>query len=76
MYWILFIQMQSCIQVYMSKEEKKLRLTQGAFFSLNYFFIPDQQTKKSMTPAALIDISVLNENGPWFQFKWQHWVIK
>lgn len=46
-------------------EKKKNRLTQGtsflSVFSLHYFFfISGQQTKKSMTPTALIDISMLN----------------
>lgn len=57
------------------RRTKKIRLTQGISFLSFSFFISGQQTKKSMTPAALIDISMLNENGPRFQFKWQHWVM-
>lgn len=59
------------------RRRKKSQTDTRHFFSLSFFFflISGQQTKKSMTPAALIDISVLNENGSWFQFKWQHWVI-
>ena len=57
--------------------EKKSDWYKAHLFSLSFFFffISGQQTKKSMTPTALIDISMLNENGPWFQLKWQHWVI-
>lgn len=56
---MLFIQTKAMHKFSFYRRRKKTQTDTRHFFSRR-FFISGQQTKKSMTPAALIDISMLN----------------